>query len=110
MFNLSGEKDIAGYKKGQPIHPQLLGLGPNYMEATGAPNRVLDLRTLLCPHVDFLAEDEEAQERFARFQEALQENVKSLKKGRKPDGWSISEIKRVLRIDPKTITKIEGGY
>lgn len=114
-----GDKKLTGWEKEDVIHPQLMGYGPNYSEASDAPYRCNDLRDIVCSarYADRLPEA--AQDCFRALQAAMKVNLDSLVNCHcstctcpddEPIGWSVEEIKKVLAIDPKTITSISGGY
>lgn len=118
-----GKKEITGSANDdKPINYQLFGLAPNSPNSTDAPHRLNDLRSVVaaCAYGDRLKEA--AQDCFTQLQRMAEENLMSLAKENHcetcscasepniPDGWSAEDIKRFLKINPKTITYLKGGW
>lgn len=98
---------------------KLFGLGPSHPEDTEAPYGLSDFRSVVssAEYADRLKDA--AQDCFLTLQTMAQANLASLNQHHchtctcqpvKPKGWDVEAIKRLLEIDPKTITKINGGY
>jgi len=111
-----GEKSLTG---DDTISYKLFGLAPSNSSDTDAPYRVDNLRYIICSYHYADRLPEAAQDCFRALQAALRANLESLKKchcetcscpDEEPIGWSVEAIKKVLAIDPKTITEITGGY
>ncbi len=102
------------------IHYQLLGLGPNNAEATEAPYRVSDFRSVVssASYADRLKDA--AQDCFRQLQHMAKANLDSLEAHhdcpcckcppKEPQWWSVESLKNLLSVDATTITKIHGGY
>ena len=118
---MAGKKDLTKFEGGE-IHSQLLNLGPNFQDATDAPYRVDAFRNAVtaCKYGDRLKDA--AQDCFRALQEMARVNLQSLKEEKhcetcdcpseekKPLGWSANAIRKLLDIDPSTITHVSGGY
>lgn len=117
----AGKVDLTKFDKG-PIHHSLLGLGPNTDGATPAPYRVTDFREVVQRCIYGTRLKDAAQDAFRTLQAMAKANLESLKQEKhcesctcdlpdiKPEWWDPDSCRRLLEIDPSTITFMEGSW
>lgn len=112
-----GTQITSAFGEGRTIHFRLLGLGPNAVNATPAPNGVANLRDIVINYSP--AEGPLAQECFKELRVKVKENLDSLKRHNCPDcpcqdiqpeRWSKEACEAFLSFNAEDIHSIEGGY
>lgn len=101
------------------ISYKLFDLAPSNSEHSDAPYRLEDLRAMVSDCIYGSELPEAAQDCFRRLQSMVRSNLESLLQchcdtckcpPKKPRGWSVEAIKRLLSVDANTITRMHGGY